>query len=200
MSNAETMARGFTPPLPQFLFEMSSRPLFDHLTISGLDLTREHPSIYQAVRSLDIARLDICHCMTQSAAQLGRFIISFPSLRTLNIRDWSLPPSGLQDAKVRHRTRYRFSIESLDICLVPNISALLNYAIGHKSFLAHLRELHLRWEYTDNDEHDLSSFRGVNDVFRHCWTSLESLTMTVGRSKSEDVLVNSANLCEWLME
>ena len=197
------MLRKLIPPLSQFFMEISSilqrRRDFGHLSIYGLDLSKEHLCIHRTVRFLHVTRLDLCGCMTRSAAQLGRFITSFPSLRILKINSWLLSPSGLLDVRVKG-TKSTTSLVSLDVYLVPNISGLLNYFIGHWFFLRYLTTLHLRWGYTDNDEHDLSSFRGVNDVFRHCWTSLESLTMTVGRSKSEDVLVNSANLCEWLME
>ena len=197
-TSAQITPRGFIPPLSQFFFEMSfgtsrSDPRFSHLTISDLDLSREHPFIHRTVRSLWVTRLDLCRCMTQSAAQLGRFIISFPSLRVLNLSDWSLPPSGLQDIRVK-AIKPMATIRSFDVCLVPNISALLDYC-NKRSFFGLLKSLHFRWEYTNSTEKDVALLRAMNSLLHRCSYSLESLTMTVGRYKSGD-LSTSAELRE----
>ena len=176
---------------------MSPIPLLTYLRIVSLDLSREHVLIYQVVASSSfITHLVLSGSTTQGAAQLGRFITSFPSLRTLSLDGWSLSPSGLHDTGVR-RSSSKSSIKIMHLNLGPNISGLLRYFARAHPFITHLEDLQLWWKYTQDTEQNMLLLQGVNEMFQQCSQHLFHLRISIDDDEtSRELLTDSVNLCE----
>ena len=182
MAHSQIAFRGFTPPLLYFLFETSSIPRFRVLEIFELNLSREHRFLHRVTQFSSITTLNLDTCLTQSAAQLGRFVTSFPSLKTFSLRSWSLPPSGLKDTRIRG-SRSKASITELNLRLAPNISGLLDYFLKSEPFVTHLEKLALGWEYIEYAAYHVSLLHGIDELFQHCSLHLESLKVEVNSSE-----------------
>ncbi|KAK7680405.1 hypothetical protein QCA50_016645 [Cerrena zonata] len=171
------LLRGYVPPLVHFLIATSYVPRLRCLAVKELNMSEEHPSLLKVTPSTSIKSLELNHCKTQSMAQLGRFIMSFPSLSELNI-SWSTSLSGLRNTHLRRNTS-RCSLQRLNIELVPNVSALLGYLVRAKPSVTYLQVLQLQWDYIENVERRCSLFRGIKELIYHCGLSLEELYVSV---------------------
>lgn len=138
-----------------------------------MNLSTEHSSLLRSARAVTVQSLWLIQCKTHSVAQLGRLITSFPSLSELYIT-WSVPQSRLLDGNIR-RDRSRSCLKELEIDLIPNTSALLDYFIKARPFVTQLRKLVIRWNYVENREAYFLLLRGVKALLLHCEWFLEEL-------------------------
>lgn len=175
---------------------MSSISRFKYLTISRLDLSMQHPRIHRTVASSFITQLKLHSCATQSIPQLGRFITSFPSLKRLYFISWSLSQQNLKNTRICRSTS-KSSIDYLHLHLASNVSGLLDYFVKAKPFVAHLKELLIRWEVTEDGERNTSFLLGLNQLFQHTSHSLESLKIYMDNDECRNVPDHLVNLSEW---
>ena len=156
------------PPLSHFLRVMSGIRRLTRLIVGDLDLTYEDPFLTKRTSSF-VTKLSLVHCKTANAAQLCRFIMSFPNISELEIVDWSLPPSGLRQGVGVRRRKLEGYLQMLDIELVPNIHLLLNSLI---QITGSFFKLNLQWEHSYNYE----ALEGVDQFLRSCNYSLTELS------------------------
>ena len=168
----------YEPPLFNFFLDVQSLKRFGTLVITNLNLDKENPMLHNIIRKCTIRELRLDNCETDSAVLLARFITSFPTLRILRIDGWSLPPSGMRTRRIPHKGS-QSRLLSLDLVLVPNISALLTYFINAHPFVSALANLTLRWKAVENIEQHHSICLGVKNLFHHCSESLASLQLQV---------------------
>ena len=160
--------RGRELPLTLLFVEALRRPELCFCRMENLRLELEHPSLGIAVSSathIHTARL--INCQTRNAAQLGRFLISLPSLVNLRLESWSPSQSELVDTHVRRRWS-KSSLRRLHLRLTPNIHALLDYFILAYPFVTHLSQLALDWDYVSDADTRSSFFLGIDELLQHC--------------------------------
>ncbi|KAK7686528.1 hypothetical protein QCA50_010127 [Cerrena zonata] len=168
------LLKGREPPITHFFTVAPYMPWLRALRIDELDLEKEHTTLVQTASSLIFVEyLKLQHCKTQNAAQLSRFVTSFPALSTLNI-GCILPPSGLRGSSLRCN-RSKSSLRHLQIWLKPHISPLFDCFITARPFVTNLRVLELVWTPVSDSRHYNSLLQDVGELFAQCGNSLEQL-------------------------
>ena len=168
---------------PTTLLAGYSLPILEYCHLKHLDLRREHDKLYSfSSRSKVLKVLNLTWCQTESLNQLGRFFTSFPLLTTL-ILAWKpglrLTPS---DSHMQFNRTF-CSLKTLFVEVRPDTVSILDYLVGVKPFVTHLKSLTILLRgYNAVNANASSIMSRIKELLYHCNEGLEHLSVYAGSS------------------